>query len=317
MQKNKAIRSKPTKKLLKNQWDLHLLALPAVLVTLVFAYLPMYGVIIAFKDYIAGTGAGQGVLGSPWADPLWKHFIRMFEDPFFWRSLKNSVGISLIRIAVLFPAPIILALMFNEIGNSKLKRTYQTISYFPYFIAWPVVCTMVQLWCSPSLGWVNPLLLNLGAISRPITFLSEPGYFWAITIILEFWKGIGFSTIIFLAALSGIDPEQYEAAVIDGASRIQKIRYITWPGITGTVSILFIFQIPGIIGGNFDVSFLLKNAATAEKADILQTYIYEMGMQKGRFSYATAMGLIISIVSLILLLSGNALIKKLTKRGLI
>lgn len=305
-----------TKRRFRNQWDLHLLLLPAVLVTLLFSYFPMYGVIISLKDYVAGVGPGQGVFGSPWADPLWKHFIRMFKDPFFLRALKNSVGISFFRILILFPAPIFLALMFNELRNQKIKRIYQTISYFPYFITWPIVVTMVQLWLSPTLGWVNPLLQNLGIISSPITFLSEPRYFWTITLVLEFWKGIGFSTIVFLAAISGIDPQQYEAAVIDGASRIQKIRYITWPGISGTVSILFILQIPGIIGGNFDVSYLLNNPAIAEKADILQTYVYEMGMQKGRFSYATAMGLVISFVSLILLISGNRIVKGITRKGL-
>ena len=296
------------------QWDIHLLMLPAMLCMLIFMYVPMYGVIIAFKDYIIGTGPGQGIFGSPWVG--FKHFEVMFKDPDLIRSLKNSVGMSLWRILLLFPAPIILALMFNEIKNSGLKRVYQTISYFPYFLSWAIVCSMVQLWLSPSQGWVNALLVNTGLFRAPIDFLSEENWFWPITLILETWKGVGFSTIMFLAAISGIEQEQYEAAVIDGASRLQKIRYITWPSMTGTVSVLFILQIPGIIGGNFDISYLLGNDLNAEKSEILQTLVYNSGMKNMKYSYATAVGLVISAVSLLLLLGGNMLIRKVTKRGI-
>ena len=293
-----------------NQWELHVLMLPAMVVMLIFNYVPMYGIILAFKEY----NPRLGVFASEWVG--FKHFIRLFEDPFFVRSLTNSVGMSLFRIFLLFPLPIFLALMFNEIRLKKVKSAYQTISYFPYFISWAVVCTMLQLWLSPSVGWVNPLLINLGIIDQPITFLSEAKAFWPITLIAECWKNIGFNTIIFLAAIAGVDQEQYEAATIDGASRIKKIMYITWPAIAGTVSLLFILQIPGIIGGNFDVSYLLGNPANAESSDILQTLIYRKGMQELDYGYSTAASLVTSIASMLLLIIGNKTVKLITKRGM-
>ncbi|MBE6974327.1 MAG: sugar ABC transporter permease [Ruminococcaceae bacterium] len=292
------------------QWELHALMLPAMIVILIFSYFPMYGIILAFKEY----NPRLGVFGSEWVQ--FKHFIRLFEDPFFERSLWNSVGMSFFRIFLLFPLPIFLALMFNEIRSSKIKRVYQTVSYFPYFISWAVVCTMLQLWLSPSVGWVNPLLQSLGVIDKPITFLSEDEYFWPITLISECWKNIGFNTIIFLAAIASVDQEQYEAATIDGASRFKKICYITWPAISGTVTLLFILQIPGIIGGNFDISYLLGNAGNAEASDILQTLIYRKGMQELDYGYSTAASLVTSITSLILLVVGNKVVKSITKRGM-
>ena len=294
----------------RSQWELHALMLPAMIVVLIFSYFPMYGIVLAFKQY----NPRLGVLGSEWVG--FKHFYRLFKDPFFMRSLINSVGMSFFRIFLLFPLPIFLALMFNEIRNTAVKRVYQTVSYFPYFISWAVVCTMLQLWLSPSVGWVNPFLMKLGIIDKPITFLSEEEYFWPITLIAECWKNIGFNTIIFLAAISGVDQEQYEAATIDGASRIKKIRYITWPAIAGTVSLLFILQIPGIIGGNFDVSYLLGNPSNAERSDILQTLIYRKGMQELDYGYSTAASLVTSITSLILLVTGNKIVKAITKRGM-
>lgn len=284
--------------------------IPALIIVLIFSYFPMYGIILAFKQY----NPRLGVFGSKWVG--FKHFTRLFEDPFFMRSLINSVGMSAIRIFLLFPLPIVLALMFNEIRHSGIKRVYQTVSYFPYFISWAVVCTMLQMWLSPSIGWVNPLLQALGIIDTSITFLSEEDYFWGITLIAECWKNIGFNTIIFLAAISSVDQEQYEAATIDGASRIKKIRYITWPAIAGTVSLLFILSIPGIIGGNFDVSYLLGNPSNAERSDILQTLIYRKGMQELDYGYSTAASLVTSITSLILLISGNKIVKAITKRGM-
>lgn len=298
------------KQRLSSQLDLHLLMLPAMLVILVFSYFPMYGILLAFKDF----NPRVGILGSDWIG--FENFEKLFSDPFLPRSLFNSIGMSLFRIFLLFPVPIFLALMFNEIRLSKVKRVYQTISYFPYFISWAVVCTMVQMWLSPSQGWVNPLLQSMGLINQPITFLSESNWFWTITLVLEFWKNTGFSTIIFLAAISGVDQEQYEAATIDGASRIKKMRYITWPAIAGTVSLLFILQVPGIIGGNFDVSYLLGNASNAEGSDILQTLIYRKGMQEMDFGYATAASLLTSIISMLLLFLGNRVVKVITKRSL-
>lgn len=292
--------------LLGNHVQLHLMVLPALICLLLFAYLPMYGIVIAFKDF----GLRKGIMQSPWVGL--KHFEIIFKDAFFYRSLFNTVCMSLLRLLIVFPAPIILALMFNEVRGQRTKRILQTISYFPYFVSWAVVCAMVPIWLSPQTGWVNGLLLSLGLIEKPIVFLAEQNMFYGMTLLLELWKGTGFSAIIYIAAISGIDQEQYEAATIDGASRLKKIRYITLPNIAGTVSLLFILQLSGIVAGNFDVSYLLGNASNASRSMILQSYTYTIGIAQGRFSYATAIGLLTSIVSTVFLILGNKLVKKLT-----
>lgn len=296
-----------TLRLLRKQWDLHLMVIPAILCLFIFAYLPMYGIIIAFKDY---TIRG-GILVSPWVGL--KHFNSIVTDPFVHRALFNTVMLSLFRLVLLFPMPIILALMFNEMRFLRLKKIFQTISYFPFFVSWAIVCSMTPVWTAPNTGWVNNLLLALGILNEPINLLARANLFYAITMILELWKGTGYAAIIYLAVISGIDQEQYESAMIDGATRIQKIKYITLPSMRGTVSMLFILQISGILGGNFDVSYLLGNSSNASRSSILQTYTYFMGLMNGRFSYATAVGLMLSIVALIFLLAGNYTVKKLAK----
>ncbi|MDR1703883.1 MAG: ABC transporter permease subunit [Clostridiales bacterium] len=291
------------------QWDLQLMVLPAIIVLIIFAYGPMPGIIIAFKDYTFN----KGIFGSDWVGL--KHFRSILTDIFVHRSLFNSVGLSLFRMALLFPAPIILALLFNEVRSSKLRRFFQTVSYYPYFVSWAVVCAVVPIWTSTQTGWVNAFLQTIGLIKEPISFLSEANMFWGITLMLELWKGIGFSAIIYIAAISGIDQEQYEAAIIDGASRFQRIRLITIPSIAGTISLLFILQISGIIGGNFDVSYMLGNPSNASRSMILQSYTYDVGLLDGRFSYAAAVGLLTSITGMILLLGGNFIVKRLTKHS--
>lgn len=292
---------------LGNHWQLHLMVLPALICLLLFCYLPMSGIIVAFKDY----SVRKGILGSPWAGL--KHFESILTDPFIFRALKNTVIMSLLRLVIVFPAPIILALMFNEMRGNRLRKTFQTISYFPYFVSWVVVCAMVPIWLSTQGGWVNAFLQWLGVIDEPIVFLADGEKFYWITIILELWKGTGFSAIIYIAAISGIEQEQYEAATIDGASRFQKMRYITLPSLAGTISLMFILQLSGMINGNFDVSYLLGNSSNSSHSMILQSYTYSVGIAQGRFSYATAVGLITGVVSTILLLAGNKIVKKATK----
>ena len=283
------------------------MVLPALICLLLFCYLPMSGIIVAFKDY----SVRKGILGSPWAGL--KHFESILTDPFIFRALKNTVIMSLLRLVIVFPAPIILALMFNEMRGNRLRKTFQTISYFPYFVSWVVVCAMVPIWLSTQGGWVNAFLQWLGVIDEPIVFLADGEKFYWITIILELWKGTGFSAIIYIAAISGIEQEQYEAATIDGASRFQKMRYITLPSLAGTISLMFILQLSGMINGNFDVSYLLGNSSNSSHSMILQSYTYSVGIAQGRFSYATAVGLITGVVSTILLLAGNKIVKKATK----
>jgi putative aldouronate transport system permease protein len=283
------------------------MTVPAIVCLVIFCYLPMYGVIIAFKEYVIR----QGIWGSPWVGL--KQFVSIVTDPFVHRALKNTIILSLLRMVILFPAPIVLALLFNEMRFPTLKRIFQTISDFPFFISWAIVCALTPVWLATDTGWVNHLFVALHIIKEPIPFLARANMFYGITLILELWKGMGYSAIIYLAAIATIDQEQYEAATIDGATRFQKIHYITIPAIMGTVTMLFILQISGILGGNFDVSYLLANSANVSRAQILQTYTYEMGLMKGRFSYATAVGLMLSVVALGFLIGGNWLIKKLSK----
>ena len=217
----------------------------------------------------------------------------------------------------MFPLPIIFALLLNEIGNRVFKKAVQTISYFPYFISWPIISVLVANWLSADTGFVNALLVSLGIIDKPFFFLGEPKAFWWISYALDVWKSTGWASIIYLAAITSIDSEIYEAALIDGASRFQRILRITIPSILGTIMILFILNVGSILGGglygsNFQISYLLGNLLNVPASEILDTYILKIGITLGRYSYATAVGLLTSVVSFILLISSNYASKKLT-----
>lgn len=299
---------KTLKKFIK-QWDLQLLAIPAVIWLIIFAYIPMSGLQIAFKDF----SMRRGIWGSEWIG--FDYFIEMATDPFMRRAIINTVGLSLIRLLILFPAPIIFALMLNELKNGFFKKTVQTVSYFPYFISWTIVAVMAQQWLSMDTGFVNDFLMKIGLLKEPYSFLTRPEAFWPMVIGLEFWKGLGYNAIIYLAAISGIDQEQYEAAQLDGATKLQKILYITLPSIKGTVMTMFILNIGGMIGGNFDVSYLLGNPTNAVRSDILQTYTFMIGIDNGRFDYGTAVGLASGIISMLLLFGSNKIVDKITGEG--
>lgn len=292
------------------QLDLQLLVLPGIILLLVFAYYPMYGLQIAFKDF----SFTKGFFGSNWVGL--KYFNEIIKDPIMMRALYNTVAMSFLRLILLFPAPIIFALALNELKDGYFKRVIQTISYFPYFIAWAIVAMMVQQWLSTDSGFINAILVNTGLLKEPFLFLGSAKAFWWITIVLEFWKGLGFSTIIYLAAISGVEQEQYESATIDGARRFDKIWFITLPSILGTIMILFILSVSQIINGNFDISFLLSNDMNAVRSEILQTYTYKVGIAMGRYSYGTAVGLASSLVSMILLVICNNTVSRLTGESL-
>jgi putative aldouronate transport system permease protein len=220
----------------------------------------------------------------------------------------------------MFPLPIILALMINEISSRRYKKVTQTISYLPYFISWAIVATMALNWLSPSTGFINRFLVAIGILPTPVLFLGEAKAFWWISALLEVWKNTGWGSIIYLAAISGIDQEMYEAALIDGATRLQRICYVTLPSITGTIMILLILNIGGLLSGgtgssNFQISYLLGNPLNLERSEIIDTYVLKVGISLGRFSYASAVGLLNSVVSLILLISANAISKKATNES--
>lgn len=293
---------------------LHLMILPVIIWIVIFCYVPMFGVQIAFKDFMFN----KGILGSPWVGL--KHFKDFLTDPNIKTVLVNTLGISLIKVFLMFPVPIVFALLLNEVGNVKFKRFTQTISYFPYFISWVIVAVMAVNWLSPSTGFVNKLLLSLGILQKPMLFLGEADAFWWISLALEIWKSTGWGSIIYLAAISGIDQEMYEAARIDGANRFHMMAYITLPSILGTIMIMFIMNIGNMLSGglyasNFQVSYLLGNPLNLPRSEIIDTYILKVGISLARYSYATAVGLLTSVVSLILLLGANTASQKLTKES--
>ncbi|WDU82914.1 ABC transporter permease [Caloramator sp. Dgby_cultured_2] len=225
------------------------------------------------------------------------------------------MGISTLKILIGFPLPIIFALFLNELTSLKFKKFVQTVSYLPHFLSWVVLGGILTTWLS-DVGIINEILVKLKLIDQPINFLAEPKYFWMIVIISDIWKELGWSAIIYLAAIASVDPEMYEAATIDGAGRLQKMWFITLPAIKPTVTILFILTVSGILNSNFDQILVLRNPLNASASDVIDIFVYRMGLHLGRYSYATAVGLVKSIIALLLLLSANFVSKKLNNTSL-
>ena len=286
------------------------LALPGFIWMVLFCYLPMYGIILAFKDY----NVGLGIWNSPWIGIKW--FKEIATDAIFWKTLRNTLFFSVMNLIVGFPAPIIFALMINELSGVKIfKRTVQTMSYLPHFLSWVFVASFLITFLSDN-GTLNPLLISLGIISRPYGFMSHSVSFVVIILLSNVWKGFGYSSIIYLAAMTSVPQEMYEAAVIDGATTLQKIWYITLPAIRPTVMVLLILSISGMINSNFEQFYLLQNAFIKDIGKVLDVYTYEIGFEQGRFSYSTAVGLFKSVVSFVLLVIANTTSNKLTGEGI-
>lgn len=296
------------------QWDYQLMILPSIAFIIVFSYIPMWGVMISFKDYNLFTGFGA----SPWVG--FAHFKMFFESPEFWTIMRNTLAISLLKLAFGFPAPIILALMLNEIRNMAFKRVVQTVTYIPHFISWVVVSGLVFSMLAADNGPVNDVLLQFNLIKEPINWLSIPEYFWGILVSVGVWKEIGFGSIVYLAAIAGIDPALYEAAAMDGANRIKQIFLITIPSITPVIIIFLILGIGNILNAGFEDILLmtknLTNGIVMPYAEVIDTYVYQMGIMNQRFSYATAAGLFKSIISVTLLFIANGIARKLGKASL-
>jgi len=295
------------------QIDLQLFIIPGILMLLIFAYIPLYGLIIAFQDYRLGDTIGF----SNWVGL--EHFRMFFASPDFWPIMRNTFAISFLKMIFAFPAPIILALMLSEVRGSLYKRTVQTISYLPYFISWVVVAGLaIELLRTD--GSINELLMTLGFIDTPIAFLNNPRYFWGIVVATDIWKGIGWNAIIYIAAMAAINPELYQAADIDGAGRFAKMWHITLAGIKPTIIILLILTTGSIITSSFDQVMLLtnnlQNTLVYERSEILDTHIFRVGMRSMRYSYATAVGLFRSLISVSLLLSANFIARKLSDESL-
>ncbi len=290
---------------LLNQRDLQVMALLGLAWMVIFNYLPMYGIVIAFKNY----NILKPVWVAPWAGV--EHFREFFTDGSFVRVMSNTLGINGLRLLIGFPLPILFAILLSEMVWPGTKRVVQTISYLPHFVSWVILGGMLVTWLS-DVGIVNAILLRLHLIREPIFYLAEPKYFWWIAVISDIWKELGWSAIIYLAAITGIDPELYEAATIDGATRFQKTRFITVPCIRGAIAIMFVLTVSYLLNSNFDQIFVLKNQLNRPASDVIDIYVYRMGLQAGRFSYSTAIGLFKSVIALGLLVLSNRVTRRLT-----
>ncbi len=290
-----------------NKW-LYILAIPGLTYFLVFKYAPMYGVIIAFKDYVPFLG----INGSQWVGL--ENFKDFFINPDFFRIMGNTLILALLNIVIGFPAPIILALLLNEVRSNIYKRVVQTLVYIPHFLSWTIVVSLTFVLFSINGGAVTTLVQSI--TGQEIDFLSDPNWFRPMIILQGVWKGVGWGTIIYLAALSGVDQEQYEAAIMDGAGRFARVWHITLPAIRSTVVIMLIMKVGSILSTGFDQIYLMTNALNRPVADVFDTYVYMMGITQGAYSYSTAVGLFKSVVGIILVLTTNKIARKLGETGL-
>lgn len=292
---------------------LQIMALLGLAWMLIFNYLPMYGLLVAFKRNFRVTENlfSLKFLSSDWAGSGgFAHFIAFLKDPEFTNIMTNTLGISLIRLIFTFPLPIIFALFLNEVRSPRFKSTVQTISYLPHFLSWVVLGGILTTWLSDT-GFINEILIKMGILTEGITYLAYPRYFWGIVITSQVWMELGWSAIIYLAAISGIDQEMYEAAEIEGAGRFQKMRHITLPCIMGTITILFILAVGGLLNSNFDQILVLWNTLNSPRSTVLDIYTYNVAMKSMRFSYASAIGFFKSVVAFMLLYSANKVTKKM------
>lgn len=315
MTETTALRKKARKLLmdLYKQRFFHLVALAGVIFIFFISYASLFGLQIAFRDYHISDGFA-GIFNSEWVGL--KHFHDLFTDANFGRVMRNTICLSLLKLLFGIPAPIFFAVMLSEMRHTRLKKTVQTVSYLPHFMSWVIVAGILNIFlASTKSGLVNSLLLKCGLISEPIGFMMDPAFFWAICVISDVWKEFGWWAIVYISAISSIDPTLYEAMAIDGASRLRRIWSLTLPSIKGTIGVVMIISLGnlftgGLSGSNFDQAYLLGTAMTASTSEILPTYVYKMGILTNRFSYATAVGLFQSIVSLVLVFGCNKLSAK-------
>ena len=292
----------------KQSWQLYAFVLPAFIIVLVFSYVPMYGVIIAFQNF----RPTDGFFGSEWVG--FQHFINFFNGHHFWRLMRNTLYINVYGLIAGFPIPILLALAFNELKVGKFKKITQTITYAPHFISVVVFAGMIISFTSPTTGIVNHMLGWFGI--APIAFMQRADLFTDVYVWTGIWQSAGFGTIIYLAALAGVDPSMHEAATIDGATRIQRNLYINLPTIAPTIIILLILNLGGMMSTGFERIFLLQNAMNQYASDVIATYVFQVGLMGGQFSFAAAVGLFNSAINAILLIAANAISRKVGETSL-
>lgn len=304
-------------KLFWKQRYLQIFVLAGVLYVLIFNYIPMVGLIIGFKDYKI-TGGLRGMFTSQWVGM--KYFREFFTDYKFPELMRNTLVLSILKLLFSFPIPIFFAVLLNEVHSRGTKKFIQTISYLPYFVSWVIVAGLLRILASDT-GIINDLLMKLHLVGQPLELLTSPKYFVAVAVLTAIWKDTGWWAIVFLAAITGIDPTLYEAAEMDGATRVQRIRHITLPCIAGTVTVVLIMALGNLLGGglsgsNFEQCYLLGNQGNMEVSDIIQTYVMRIGLSNGRYSYATAVGMFQSVISVTLVFVSNFISKKISGNGL-
>ncbi len=294
----------------KKYGALTLMFLPVVVYYIIFKYIPMSGIVLAFKEY----KLSEGIWGSPWCGL--ENFTKIFSTKTFTRSVSNTLIISFLRLLFGFPIPIILALLLNEVTNMRYKKVVQTISYLPHFISWVVLAGLFEQLLSPNNGAINYVLQTYFGFEKPIYFLGNNDYFRGTLVVTDIWKNAGWSSILYLATIAGIDPTLYEAATVDGATRKQCTRYITLPCLTATIAVCLILQVGGILDGGFDQVFNLYNSAVYKTGDIIDTYVHRYGLVDMKYSMGTAVGLFKNAIGFVLVIGTNFLSKRISGNGI-
>lgn len=297
-----------TLKYMRQHVWLYLMLLPGLLYFILFRYVPMGGLVIAFKDF----SPFKGIWGSPWVG--FQQFQKFFDTPDFLRLLRNTLGISLLQLVIYFPAPIILSLLLNEIRHSGYKRTVQTLIYIPHFISWVIVASLTYQLFNVSDGIIHEVMELI--TGQSIDILSKGSAFWGLIVGQDIWRETGYGTIVFLAALAGVDQEMYEAARVDGAGRWKLMWHITLPAIRGTIIMMLILRVGGLLNTGYEQIFLMRNDLNIEFADVFDTYIYNRGIVNGQYSFSTAAGMFKSIVGMILVLGSNKVAKMFGESGI-
>ena len=293
---------------------LFLMAMLGVVFLMVFNYLPMFGIVVALKDMDRVLNITKALVEKPFVG--FDNFTAFLNDKEFINIMMNTLGMNFLQLIIGFPAPIIFALLLNEVIHAKFKKMVQTITYMPYFISCVLFGAIVIGMLSSDGGLINTILIQLKIIDSAIPFTSKPEYFWGIVIISGIIKGIGWGTVIYLAAITSVDQDQYEAAVLDGANRFQKMWYVTLPNISGTIIVFLLLNISNLLTSNFDQIYILQNSLNYARSEVIDTYVYKLGIAQMRYSYTTAVGLFKSVIAITLLALSNMIAKKYLDRGL-
>lgn len=293
------------------RWRLYVLLLPALIWLVIFCYVPMYGVLIAFKDFKVKLG----IVASPWAEPLFKYFIQFFQTSLAVNTIWNTLALSALQLIFGFPIPIIFALLLNHVSSSKLKKTVQTISFAPHFISTVVLISMMNAMLMPEGGWLNTLIQMFNG-GNAILFTTRAEYFRPLYILSGIWQDMGFSSIIYIAALTAVSPDLHEAAMIDGATKFQRILHIDLPSMMPTMVTMFILAFGKMFSIGYEKAYLMQNTMNLSTSEIISTYVYKIGLQSAQYSFSTAVGLFNSIINFILLITVNFVSRRVMNMGI-